>query len=31
MGERARSLAVPAAARRLADLFFEAEAAGGSP
>jgi UDP-N-acetylglucosamine--N-acetylmuramyl-(pentapeptide) pyrophosphoryl-undecaprenol N-acetylglucosamine transferase len=31
MGERARSLAVPDAARRLADLFFEAEAAGGTP
>ena len=30
MGERARSLAVPDAARRLADLFFEAEAAGGA-
>jgi UDP-N-acetylglucosamine--N-acetylmuramyl-(pentapeptide) pyrophosphoryl-undecaprenol N-acetylglucosamine transferase len=29
MGERARSLAVPDAARRLADLLFEAEAAGG--
>ena len=31
MGERARSLAVPDAARRLADLLFEAEAARGAP
>ena len=31
MGDRARSLAVPDAARRLADLLFEAEAAGGAP
>jgi UDP-N-acetylglucosamine:LPS N-acetylglucosamine transferase len=28
MGERARSLAMPDAARRLADLLFEAEGAG---
>ena len=31
MGERARSLAVPDAARRLADLLFEAETARGAP